>query len=174
MRNLKRLGLLLGAVSSVLVLLSSCGDSSSQQPSQQQQQPPAATTVWGTVTDVPPGSTVTLKDSSSTPQLRTTTPGANGEFSFDVSNLEAPFLLKAESADGNTRLYSVAPDRGQANINALTHAAMDTAAGDDDLDDGFRSQSPDRSRPEGRWEGTVERQAAARAPRAGVRLLRYR
>jgi len=75
--------------------------------------------------------TVYLKDSSSPSQEISTPINADGTFSFDVTNLTAPYLLKAVgTASGqNYTLYSVAGAPGVANINPLSHLAVVQANG---------------------------------------------
>ena len=61
--------------------------------------------------------------------------GSEGVFALDVTDMKAPFILKAEgSANGtNHTLYSFADQPGTANINPLSNAAVASAAGVDDL-----------------------------------------
>jgi fibronectin type 3 domain-containing protein len=77
---------------------------------------------------------VTLRDSSSTRKDKVTVIADDGSFSIDVSDMQAPFLLKATgTADGARHvLYSFADRPGTANINPLTNAALAHAAGVDD------------------------------------------
>jgi len=77
---------------------------------------------------------VTLRDSSSTRKDKVTVIAADGSFSIDVSDMQAPFVLKATgTADGARRvLYSFADGAGTANVNPLTNAALAHAAGVDD------------------------------------------
>jgi len=72
---------------------------------------------------------VYLKDSSA--QEFSTPIGADGTYSFDVTNLTAPFILKATgTANGqNYTLYSLASATGVANINPLSHLAVIRANG---------------------------------------------
>lgn len=77
---------------------------------------------------------VYLKDSSAVPrELAKST--ANGAFSFDVTGLTKPFMLKVVgTANGrNYTLYSVAVDKGSANINPLSNLVVATAAAGADL-----------------------------------------
>jgi fibronectin type 3 domain-containing protein len=77
---------------------------------------------------------VTLRDSSSARRDKVTVIANDGSFSIDVSDMQAPFLLKATGkADGASHtLYSFADQPGTANINPLSNAALANAAGVDD------------------------------------------
>ena len=77
---------------------------------------------------------VTLRDSSSARKDKVTVIANDGSFAIDVSDMQAPFLLKATGkADGkNHTLYSFAGQPGTANINPLSSAAFANAAGVDD------------------------------------------
>ena len=48
----------------------------------------------------------------------------SGQFSASVVGMQAPFMLKAVSADGKLVLYSAAAQPGRANINPLTHLGL--------------------------------------------------
>src|SRR5450631_2986195 len=69
---------------------------------------------------------VYLKDSSSPAQEISLPIGADGSYSFDVTNLTAPFILKAVgTANGVTyTLYSLAGSSGNVNINPLSQLAV--------------------------------------------------
>ena len=77
---------------------------------------------------------VSLRDSSSPRKDKLSVIADDGSFSIDVSDMQAPFLLKATgTADGARHvLYSFADRPGTANINPLTNAALAHAAGVDD------------------------------------------
>ncbi|MBE0624365.1 MAG: fibronectin type III domain-containing protein [Burkholderiales bacterium] len=77
---------------------------------------------------------VTLRDSSPERRDKVTVLAGDGSFSIDVSNMQAPFLLRATgTADGVSRtLYSFAGQPGRANINPLSSVALANAAGVDD------------------------------------------
>lgn len=85
-------------------------------------------------TGAPLAGQVTLRDSSQLRKDKATVIASDGSFSIDVSDMQAPFLLKATgTADGVDRtLYSFADKPGTANINPLTSAALANAAGVDD------------------------------------------
>jgi hypothetical protein len=70
--------------------------------------------------------TVSLKDSSAAARERTTRFDDTGAYVLDVNGLTPPFLLKAESTDGDrtVRLYSFSREGGRANINPITSAAV--------------------------------------------------
>lgn len=110
------------------MLLAGCGGGSSTSGTNNTVIPPtAAKTVTGVAaTGTPISGTVYLKDSSS-PATEISTPiNSDGSYSFDVSGLTAPFILKAVgSANGqNYTLYSLAGEPGIANINPLSHLAV--------------------------------------------------
>lgn len=77
---------------------------------------------------------VHLKDSSATPKflVKQTT---DGSYSFDVTGLSRPFLLRATGTAGVTpyTLYSVAVDKGTANINPMSNLIVAYAAEGADL-----------------------------------------
>lgn len=77
---------------------------------------------------------VTLRDSSSAHRDKVTVIAGDGSFSIDVSDMQAPFLLKASgTADGVSRtLYSFVAGPGTANVNPLSTVALASAAGVDD------------------------------------------
>lgn len=79
--------------------------------------------------------TVYLKDSSSPSKELTTTIAADGSFSFDVTNLTKPYLLKAVGTSGGTSytLYSLVTDAGVANITPLSHLTVQQAAAGADM-----------------------------------------
>ncbi len=85
-------------------------------------------------TGAPLAGQVTLRDSSSARKDKTTVIAGDGSFSIDVSDMQAPFLLKATgTADGVSRtLFSFADKPGTANINPLSGVALANAAGVDD------------------------------------------
>ncbi|MBI2317757.1 MAG: fibronectin type III domain-containing protein [Betaproteobacteria bacterium] len=81
---------------------------------------------------------VSLKDSSSAPKEKTTVTGSDGSFSFDVSEMKAPYMLKATGAVGGITMYSFADGPGTANINPLTSAAVANAAEVDDPEEAYQ------------------------------------
>ena len=104
-----------------------------------------AKTVAGVAaTGAPIVGTIYLKDSS-TPSVQRSTPiAADGSYSFDVTNLTAPYMLKAVgTANGqNYTLYSMAGAPGVANVNPLTHLAVTRAYGGADPATIFASMTP--------------------------------
>lgn len=88
--------------------------------------------------------TVHLKDSSKPAKELAAPVATDGSFSFDVSGLAPPFLLKADgTANGNNfALYSVATTVGVANINPLSHLAVVLANGSDDLASLYATPDP--------------------------------
>lgn len=94
------------------------------------------TTISGVAaTGTPIVGTVSLKDSAVTPKEITTNTDANGAFSMTVDGLTPPFLLKAVGTAGGTShtLYSFSAGPGIANVNPLSHLAVLSASGLNDL-----------------------------------------
>ena len=75
--------------------------------------------------------TVKLKDSSTPLKELTKTIEPDGSFSFDVSSLTSPFILKATGTVGSTSytLHSFANGAGTANINPFANLALSMASG---------------------------------------------
>ena len=76
-----------------------------------------------------------LKDSASPAVTRgPVTIAADGSFSFNVTGLTAPFILKAEGSVGGqgVQLISASTGAGTANINPLTNIAVAAATGTTD------------------------------------------
>lgn len=95
--------------------LSGCGDGSSTM------------NVTGVASaGAPLSGTVYLKDSSNPGQEKTTSLNPDGSFSFDVSGLTAPFIIKAVGtcSGENYTLYSFAGNPGTANVNPLSNLAV--------------------------------------------------
>lgn len=76
--------------------------------------------------------TVTLKDAAGHQELSKST-DSKGNFSFDVSGLSAPFILKVTPDGGGSALYSFASAAGTANLNPLANLVVAKAAGSADL-----------------------------------------
>jgi len=74
---------------------------------------------------------VSLKDSSSPAQLKTTVIGSDGSFAFDVTGLKAPYILQGTGNAGGTayKLHSFADGVGIANVNPLSNVVVAGAAG---------------------------------------------
>lgn len=79
--------------------------------------------------------TVFLKDSAVTPKELSKTIASDGSYSFDVTGMTKPYLLKAVGTANGTSytLYSLATDKGTANINPLSNLIVTNAAGSGDL-----------------------------------------
>ena len=79
----------------------------------------------------PISGTVYLKDSSNPAKEISTPINTDGSFSFDVTGLSAPYILRAVGTAGgqNYTLYSFAGAPGVANINPLSHLALVRANG---------------------------------------------
>ena len=75
--------------------------------------------------------TAKLKDSSNPAKELSSTIAEDGSFSFDVSGLTPPFVLKATGSVGSTNytLYSFANGAGTANITPLANLAVAMASG---------------------------------------------
>lgn len=86
--------------------------------------------------------TVTLKDSVGSPALSKST--SDGKYSFDVTGLTKPFLLKVTGNSNGTpyTLYSLAGDSGTANLNPLGNLVLARAAGSTDLAALFAAANP--------------------------------
>lgn len=87
---------------------------------------------------------VTLRDSSAARKDKVSVIANDGSYSIDVSDMQAPFLLKASgSSDGGRHtLYSFAGKPGTANLNPLSSAAVASAAGVDDPAEVFDQPDP--------------------------------
>jgi mono/diheme cytochrome c family protein len=95
--------------------------------------PPAA--VSGTAASGSPlVGQVTLRDSSAVRRDKSSAIAGDGSYTIDVSDMTAPFLLKASgTSEGVSRtMYSFADKPGTANINPLTSVIVANAAGVDD------------------------------------------
>ena len=88
--------------------------------------------------------TIYLKDSSVPSVQMSTVIGPDGSYSFDVTNLTAPFMLKAVgTANGqNYTLYSLAGGVGIANVNPVTHLAVTRAYGGSDPASIYATMTP--------------------------------
>jgi hypothetical protein len=73
--------------------------------------------------------TVYLKDSAASPELSKTI-AADGSYSFDVTDKTPPYLLKVVGKANNKdyTLFSMATDKGTANINPITNLVVANAA----------------------------------------------
>lgn len=82
--------------------------------------------------------TVTLKDATGE-ELGPQDIGADGSFSFDVTGLTPPFVIKAEA--GEERWFSYAAGPGTANVNPLTMLALAMAVESGDPEDAYDDPS---------------------------------
>lgn len=91
---------------------------------------------------------VSLKDSSTPPQQKSTVIASDGSFAIDVTGMKAPYVLQAKgSADGvNYKLHSFAERSGTANINPLSDVIVASAAGDDDPENVYERADSDKCR----------------------------
>jgi mono/diheme cytochrome c family protein len=90
---------------------------------------------------------VSIKDSSSTPVVRTTgIDKTDGSFAIDVTGMQAPFILEAvgDAAGNSYTLHSFAAGTGTANINPLSDAIVASAAGDDDASESYSHSDHDK------------------------------
>lgn len=111
----------------IIVILAGCGGGGGE--------PPAPTVLGVAAAGSPLVGTVTLKDSSSPPKELAMAADFQGAFSFNVSGLTAPFLLRSTGSTvtgNNYTLYSLATNSGNCNINPLTHLAVTMANGGQD------------------------------------------
>ncbi len=83
---------------------------------------------------------VFLKDSSDTPIERQQSTRSDGSFTFNVSDLKPPFILKVTS--NSQHLYSIATDSGMTNITPLTTIVVAYAAQRNDLDTLYAAYKP--------------------------------
>jgi len=133
-KNLTNILLFFGVTLSLIV--SGCGSANS--PTASSATDASQSTVYGvaslaTTTD----GTVSVKDSSTTPQEKTVAISSNGSYTADVSGLTSPFVLKASGTDQageNNVLYSLSTNGGRANINQVSDTAVAAAAEDQDTD----------------------------------------
>lgn len=84
----------------------------------------------------PLSGTVSLKDSSSTPQVKTANIAGDGTYAIDVTGMQAPFIIEATGSAGGTNytLCSFATGQGRANVNPLSNMVVAHAAGVNDPD----------------------------------------
>lgn len=84
---------------------------------------PAAVVSGVAATGLPMSGTVSLKDSANNPPLSTTINPQTGSFSFNVSGLTPPFMLRAGT------LYSMSGGTGTANVNPLSNLMVANMGG---------------------------------------------
>jgi hypothetical protein len=106
---------------------------------------PAVASVSGVAAaGAPLSGTVFLKDASTPATALSQSIAADGSFSFDVTNLTAPFLLKAVGTSGgqNFTLFSFNSDPGVTNINPLSHLTVVQANGGADPSGLYETPDP--------------------------------
>jgi len=115
---------------------------------------------------------VSLKDSSTPAQQRTTVIGSDGSFAIDVTGMKAPYVLQAMgSADGvNYKLHSFAERPGTANINPLSNVIVASAAGDDDPADVYEKSDADKCN---RIKNNIEQQVSVLLAKLQPLLKQY-
>lgn len=133
-KNITNILLFFGVTLSLIV--SGCGSANS--PTASSATDASQSTVYGVASlAATTDSTVSVKDSSTTPQEKTVAISSNGSYTADVSGLTAPFVLKASGTDQageNNVLYSLSTNGGRANINQVSDTAVAAAAEDQDAD----------------------------------------
>lgn len=94
-----------------------------------------------------PAGQVSLKDSASPAEIRTSGIGSDGTFAINVTGMKAPYVLQAKgSANGSPyTLHSFAEGPGTANINPLSDAIVACAAGDDEPKDVYEKSDADKN-----------------------------
>lgn len=105
------------------VALSACNSSSGSNGLTASGPTIAGTVAWNSLT------TITLKDSSVPPQQKTVQSDSSGHYSFHVSGLTPPFMLKAADGSGAAE-YAVASQPGSMDIDPITTAAVALATKD--------------------------------------------
>ena len=127
----KRGGFLFVAAVFIMLAFAGCSDSSSSSSdSGGQGSPPTAPAVSGIASSgAAIDGTVTLKDISGE-ELGPQDIGPDGSFSFDVTGLTPPFVIRA--TDGERSWYSYSPAPGTGNVNPLTTLVLAVAAQVDD------------------------------------------
>lgn len=87
---------------------------------------------------------VSLKDSSSPSQQKTTVIGSDGSFAFDVTGLKAPYILQGNGTVSGVayKLHSFASGSGIANVNPLSNVVVAGAAGVNDPQQVYAAPDP--------------------------------
>jgi len=115
--------------------------------------PSSSSTVSGIATAEEPVRSVVLRDSSAPPQEMTAETDSEGAFSFDVSALTPPFMLKAVDSSGASH-YALLSQPGTVTIDALTTAAVTSAL--ESEDDGEEEDDGGEEKEEG-WSRSSRR-----------------
>jgi mono/diheme cytochrome c family protein len=131
---------------SLSLLLASCGGGSDAGPSASASGSTSAAVTKSILTGIaatggPISGTVSLKDSSAGTAMLNGATASDGSYSFDVTGLTPPFLLRVSYGNAPTpsTLYSLAAGAGNANITPLTSIAARAAIGGADIDSFFRN-----------------------------------
>jgi hypothetical protein len=87
--------------------------------------------------------TITLKDSSTPMQTRTSPVNGDGTFALQTSGLTPPYLLRAEWTDGSgaRQLYGISEDHENVDVNGITDAAYASACEGDTEDHVFEDSN---------------------------------
>jgi uncharacterized protein YceK len=129
-------GTLLFFMVTLSLIVSGCGSVDS--PTASSATDSSQSTVYGVASlETSTEGTVSVKDSSVTPQEITVAISSDGSYTADVSGLTAPFVLKASGTDHageDAALYSVSTNGGRANINEISDTAVAAAADDQNAD----------------------------------------
>lgn len=93
----------------------------------------------------PQAGQVTIQDSSTPPQQKSTAVASDGSYALDVTGMKAPFILEATGrANGEEyKLYSFAASPGTANFNPLSNAMVASAAGVRDPEEVYKHPDHD-------------------------------
>jgi hypothetical protein len=113
-------------------LIAGCGGSGDVAPAQLGVHTLALSTVSGVAAaGAPIVGNAFLKDSSTPTVIKVVAIQNDGTFAFDVKELKAPFILRAEGVSAGTPqiLHSFAATTVTANINPLSEVALADAAG---------------------------------------------
>ena len=88
---------------------------------------------------------VTIQDSSTPAQKKSTVIASDGSYALDVSGMKGPFVLEAAGRANGTdyKLYSFAEAPGTANINPLASAVVAHAAGVKDPEEVYKNPDHD-------------------------------
>lgn len=138
MRSINRLIKRLPLLALMPLILSACGGGGGSTDGQAAvmpvPQPIARTTLVEGIAaaGAPLSGTVYLSDASFPAREVTAPINQDGTYAIDVTGLQAPFILKAADASGNT-WYSFAKAPGIVNINPLTNLVVAVAAGATDM-----------------------------------------
>ncbi|MFZ3207700.1 MAG: hypothetical protein WA140_02560 [Geobacteraceae bacterium] len=131
-RKIFNINMILGVCATVVFGLTGCGGGGGASG--------GVTTATDTVSGVAAAGSVIsgsvfLKDSAVTPKELSKTIATDGSYSFEVTGMTKPYILKAVGTANGTSytLYSLATDKGTANINPLSNLIVTNAAGSSDL-----------------------------------------